>query len=187
MLMALTLVLFGNHMVKVSAENAITYQMSVTTNRAEGTCSYQINGLDPTVTSSIQVNVSYKDGSGNMVNNLQQTIQLTQENCVGGVYNGTFSLDEMSKRLYESYTVSCVIGEDTVTANTYCDFSLHKSDVKMSVKGQKTDEKRQVALDFSDTATEAIVPGKDNSIAMYVWKKGTQESKAVLVDTAKSI
>lgn len=186
MLMALTLVLFGNHMVKVSAENAITYQMSVTTNRAEGTCSYQINGLDPTVTSSIQVNVSYKDGSGNMVNNLQQTIQLTQENCVGGVYNGTFSLDEMSKRLYESYTVSCVIGEDTVTANTYCDFSLHKSDVKMSVKGQKTDEKRQVALDFSDTATEAIVPGKDNSIAMYVWKKGTQESKAVLVDTAKT-
>lgn len=186
MLMALTLVLFGNQMVKVFAENTSAYQMNVTTNRAEGTCSYQISGLNPTVTSSIQVNVSYKDASGNEVNNLQQTIALTQENCVGGVYNGTFSLDEMSNRLYETYTVSCVVGTDTVVANTACDFSLHKSDVKMAVSGEKTAETRQVTLDFSDTATEAIIPGKNNSIAVYVWKKGTEESKAVLVESAKA-
>lgn len=186
MLMALTLVLFGNHMVKVFAENTSGYQMNVTTNRAEGTCSYQINGLNPEVTASIQLNVSYKDSSGNVVNNLQQTINLTQENCVGGVYNGTFSMEEMSSRLFETYTVSCMVGADTVVANTYCDFSLHKSDVKMSVKGQKTGEKRSVVLDVSDTATEAIIPGKNNSIALYVWKKGTQESKAVLVEAAKA-
>ncbi len=185
-LMAMTLVLFGNQMVKVFAENTSAYQMNVTTNRAEGTCSYQISGLNPTVTNSIQVNVSYKDASGNEVNNLQQNITLTQENCVGGVYNGTFSLDEMSNRLYETYTVSCVVGTETVVANTSCDFSLHKSDVKMSVEGAKTDETRQIVLDFSDTATEAIVPGKNNSIAVYVWKKGAQESSAVLVEAAKS-
>lgn len=185
-LMALTLVLFGNQMVKVFAENTSGYQMNVTTNRAEGTCSYQISGLDPAVVGSVQLNVSYKDGTGNIVNNLQQTIALTQENCVGGVYNGAFSLDEMTNRLYETYTVSCVVGTDTVVASTYCDFTLHTSDVKMSVTGKTTEENRQVALDFSDTAQEAVVPGKNNAIAVYIWKKGTEESKASLVETAKA-
>ncbi len=84
----LTLLFFAAFLLPVKA-NAADHQASVSVNRSTGECTYSVQGLDPALIHELTLQVSHKDTKAAA---LQSNIPLTPENCVGGTYTGTFSL-----------------------------------------------------------------------------------------------
>lgn len=42
-------------------------------------------------------------------------------------------------------------------------------------------------MTITDSDQNVVIPGKNNKVALYVWEKGSKESKAVQVGEAKAI
>ena len=186
MLVMFSMIFFlGVPVVQAQAKNAEDYTLTVTTNRTEGNCEYQLQGVDPTETSSVEVKAQYVKTSGATEVCYDQVIDLTSENCVDGVFRGSFSMDDMTNFSYQRYTVSCTVGDVEVTGADTCDFSLHTGDYQIITSGEKTDSIRKTQLSLSESATDVIAPGSDNKVALYVWKKGNDERKAIKVGDSK--
>ena len=189
MLVLVSAVIFmfiGNHVLTAQAGTATPYQLTITTDRATGTCNYQVSGLDSSQTTNMKLLVTYQDASGTTVTNYEQQIVGDASNIVGGVYTGSFTLEQMTHKVYTVYTVSVVIGADTIVANTTCDFSMQISGCSLKVEGAKNTATRKVTGVVATSATQNMAPVSNTQIALYVWKKGQAENTAVTVGKAEA-
>lgn len=175
--------LAGQQVLTAQAGTATPYQLTITTDRATGTCNYQVSGLDSTQTTNMKLLVTYQDASGATVTNYEQQLVGDATNIVGGVYNGSFTLEQMTHKVYTVYTVNVVIGADTIVANTTCDFSMQTTGCSLKVEGAKNTATRKVT---GVVTAQNFVPASNAQIALCVWKKGQAESTAVTVGQAET-
>lgn len=138
-------------------------------NRPTGECSFQVDNLDYKAESSLKLEVFPKDGT---TASYQKEITLTSENCENGTYKGTFSLSDVAYT-YGEYTVKLTSGSTTVTAGT-CDFSIHTSNISMSMSGKKSSASRTITIASTEPTDDVIVPGKDNKISAMAWTKSEE-------------
>ncbi len=150
---------------------------SITTDRAQGVCSYTVNGIDTTAVSEMTMKVTYIDTNGNTSIALEKKLPVNETNCTEGVYNDSFALTDLNSYAYEEYKVSFVIGQNEIDAG-FCDFTIHKENYEVKAVGKKGSVNR--TFEFNSTETgEAIVPGTDNKVKLVIYKKGANLSKGV--------
>ncbi len=176
--MAVIFVIAGNMKVSVEAATAADYHLTVSTNRATNTCNYSLSGIGQDVT-NMELLVSYTNAAGQSVNCLDQNIALNQQNCVNGVYNGQFTIDELSNPQYTTYKLYVIINGVTVVGEQECDFRVHASDYSITVGGNQEDVSRTLTWKATLTSAEGIVPGSNPVASVYIWKKGADEASAV--------
>ncbi len=158
-----------------------SYTASLTTDRSAGQCSYTIKGLDITQTNTITL---YVTGDKNTLL-LSQGIELTEENCVDGTYNGTFSLADVNNT-YEKLTVTVMVGTTSVNVGT-CDFSIHTDKIAFSITGKKSDAKRSLKMSSTETAGEVLVPGEGNQVSVIAWPSSSTESAAKTIGAKTNV
>ena len=117
--------ILGKSTLSLAAKTASDYSVQVSTNRKAGTCDYQVNGLEPSETSNMEMTVSYVKPNGETVIALQQQMVVNTSNCMDGIYKGSFSLEDFDVKDYAEYKVNFAIGDVTVEAKETCDFSIH--------------------------------------------------------------
>lgn len=156
---------------------AAEYKANVNTDRANGVCTYTLQGIDVTKTQSMITKVSYKDDDGNAVDVYEQPVAFDAQNCKNGQYTGSFSLSDLKTYAYREYTVSFVMSDQiTVEAEAKCDFSVHSENMALKVEGYKSKANRTIS--FINSNNDVLVPGTDNQIQLSIVKKdGTDEKK----------
>lgn len=183
------LVIAGTNVVQVHAKAKVKsqedYQFSVATDRAEGICNYKLTGITLGDIDTVEIKAYYQS-AGKTVVGYSKSIALTNENVSNNVLSGSFSMDDFQTFAYEKYKVSCTIGNVTVEAKEDCDFSLYASQYKLSMDTKKAATVRKATLSVPDAAV-SVLPGKNNTVALYVWEKGSSEKKAVKVEDAKAV
>ena len=157
--------------------NAAEYSANVNTDRANGVCTYTLNGIDKDVTQSMIVKVTYTGKDGEAVSVLEQPVVFDEQNCRNGQYTGSFSMSDLKIYAYKEYTVSFVMSSGiTVEAASKCDFTVHSENIFLKVDGYKSKPNRTIS--FVNSNNDILVPGKDNQIQLSIIKKdGTDEKK----------
>ena len=177
----------GKGTLSLAAKTASDYTVQVTTNRKAGTCNYQVSGLEPSETSSMEMTVSYTKSNGETVTALKQQMTVNTSNCKDGIYTGSFSIEDFDVKDYAKYTVNFTIGDVTVESKDSCDFSIHTDKCKISVYSNTDSTKRKVLLTSTEAAGNVIIPGNNATVNVFIWKKGANESEAVTAGEAKVI
>lgn len=156
---------------------AAEYAANVNTDRANGVCTYTLNGIDTTETQSMITKVTYTDDGGNAVSVYEQPVVFDTQNCKNGQYTGSFALSDLKTYAYKEYTVSFVMSSGiTVEAGAKCDFTIHSENMALKVDGYKSKANRTIS--FVNSNNDVLVPGKDNQIQLAIVKKdGTDEKK----------
>ena len=175
----------GKGSLNIAAKTASDYSVQVSTNRKAATCDYQVNGLDLSETSSMEMTVSYTNSNGETITALKQQMMVNASNCKDGVYTGSFSMEDFDIKDYAKYKVSFAIGDVIVDAKDSCDFSIHTDKCKVSVDANTDSTKRKVLLTSTEDAGNVIIPGSNNTVNVFVWKKGASESEAVVAEDEK--
>lgn len=176
--------------------DASDYPTSISTNRANGLVTYAVNGLgagqgtatgssvagntDPVKTITLQVTSTTTKKIA-----LSKDITLTPENCVNGTYTGTLSLSDINYA-YDTYSLSFIIGKDTVTAGT-ADLSIHTDKIRMTVTGSKSSASRTMSLVSSESAGEVLIPGAGNQISVMAWYNTANENTAKTIGAKSDI
>lgn len=171
--------------VQAKAKSQQDYQFNVTTDRTEGVCNYKLSGISLGDIDTVEVKAYYQS-NGKTVVGYDENIVLSNQNVSNNVLSGSFSMDDFSTFAYEKYTVSCTIGDVTVVADSNCDFSVHSDKYKLTMDTKKAATTRKATLTITDSDQNVVIPGKNNKVALYVWEKGSKESKAVQVGEAKA-
>ena len=156
----LTLLFFAAFLLPVKA-NAAEYQANISANRSTGECTYSVQGLDPAQIHELTLQVSHKDTKAAA---LQSNISLTQDNCAGGTYTGTFSLESLNNT-YDTYTVNILIGDTVISAGT-CDFSVHTDKLSMNISGGTGDASRNVQIISTESSGDVVIPGQNKSVSV---------------------
>lgn len=156
---------------------AAEYSANVNTDRANGVCTYTLNGIDTTETQSMITKVTYTDDESNAVSVYEQPVVFDAQNCKNGQYTGSFSLSDLKTYAYKEYTVSFVMSSGiTVEAQAKCDFTVHSENMSLTVDGYKSKANRSIS--FVNSNNDVLVPGTDNQIQLSIVKKdGTDEKK----------
>lgn len=162
------------------------HQLEVTNDRKIGSMSYRVSGIDIEQTTGMEVLVLFKESSGKMTEVLKKSIIFDEENCIEGIYNGTVSINECSKKVFGKYTLSVRIGEEELVAKQDFDFSMNAKDISTTISGKNYENQRTVKVKLTNKSEEQIIPGEKNKVALYIWKKGTKESSAKEVGTRKT-
>lgn len=173
----LTLLFFAAFLLPVKA-NAAEYQANISANRSTGECTYSVQGLDPAQIHELTLQVSHKDTKAAA---LQSNISLTQDNCAGGTYTGTFSLESLNNT-YDTYTVNILIGDTVISAGT-CDFSVHTDKLSMNISGGTGDSSRNVQIISTESSGDVVIPGQNKSVSVMAWPEGSDESTAVSISS----
>lgn len=180
MLLMLCLILMGST-ATVHAEE--TKSISLKVDKENGICEYTITGVKYTSINSVNLKVIR---AADQFVAYEKKIPVSIDTCPDGTYHGSFSKDIMVNFQYTKYIVLIVAGEETITAEDYCDFS--KNEIKNPVEWKLTVDSNT----GSTTRTFQYEPVKKNGqsvdegkeAALYAWKKqnnGAGESKAVLI------
>lgn len=154
----------------------------LTTNRANGTATYTVTGLDLTSDTAVTVNA---------VNNttkktaFEQTISLDETNCKEGTLTGTISLSDL-KYEFANYTISVTIGTQTLTAGT-ADFTIHTKKAVLSISGNAGSAVRTASFVSKEDTDNVLVPGTGNKISIQIWNKNRAESTAATVGKAMTL
>lgn len=171
---------FGNIAV-AKAETLQGYEISLSTNRAEGSCTYKISGLDGAMTEHAVINVNYLDTTGKRVSVYEKELTIQPSECVDGVYTGQFTMEQFSPLLYRAYNVYCSIGDVTISAKENCDFSIATDYVTLKIVGDTYASERTATFEVKNSDGVVAIPGKNKKIALYVWEKGSNENNATKV------
>lgn len=156
--------------------HAAEHSASVTVNRATGECLYTMQGLDPSQTDTLTLQVLRKDTSEIA---FQTNIALTSENCPGGIYTGSFSLETLN-RAYDTYTVNLITGDTAVSAGT-CDFSIHADKLAIQINGNPGSAARDITVTSTEAAGDVVIPGPNKSISVMAWPEGSDETTAQVI------
>lgn len=159
----------------------------LTVNRADGTCQYTVSGIDLMNQSQMTVNVARRDQSNQPVIVFKKEIALTKENCIDNTYTDGFSISDFSEFEYAEYIVTFQLGTETITADNTCDFTAHTEHWTLNADDKTGNAKREISFETDDTESGVYKPGAGNELSIYVWKKGTAESKAVLAGEKQEI
>lgn len=184
MLVYACFILIGSSFI-VHAES--TSSASLKVNRAEGICEYTVQGLDPTLYSSIKMKVAHQDNAGATATVFEQDITLNTTNCVNGTYTGKFAMSDLKDFEYDEYLVSFLIGTEEIVASESCDFSIHSSKWELTADRKTGAATRIFTFAPGKDAAGVFKPGTGNEISLYVWKKGSAESEAVIAGGVQSI
>ena len=176
----------GNWSSMKEVKAASQYKMEVTTNREEGSCTYKISGIDMEITTSMDVIVSYKEDSGKLTEVLKKNIIFDKNNCKEGVYNGKITIDECDQKKFGTYVIIANIGEEQITGNKDWDFTLNNN-VTVTVSGKNYASQRTIKASLTDKAGVQAIPGTNNKLSLYIWKKGSSSSNAKEVGTQKTV
>ena len=168
------------------AKAASRYKMEVTTNREEGSCTYKVSGINMETTNSMEVIVSYKENTGGLTEVLKKNILLDENNCIDGVYTGKITIDECEQKQFGTYMVSANIGEEQITGNKDWDFTLNNN-VTVTISGKNYVSQRTIKASLTDKAGVQAIPGTNNKLSLYIWKKGSSSSNAKEVGTKKTV
>lgn len=161
--------------------------VSLTVNRAEGICEYQVKGIEQDSVESMTMEVSRLDASGTAVKALTKEIYLSDDKFDNGTFIDTFSMDEIKDFQYAEYSVSFTIGEQNITADDTCDFAVHSDKWSLNVDSNTGAATRTISFVSEDEVGEVYRPGTGSEVSLYVWKKGTSEADASLIGTAKKL
>ena len=160
----------GNWSSMKEVKAASQYKMEVTTNREEGSCTYKISGIDMEITTSMDVIVSYKEDSGKLTEVLKKNIIFDKNNCKEGVYNGKITIDECDQKKFGTYVITANIGEEQIIGNKDWDFTLNNN-VTVTVSGKNYASQRTIKASLTDKAGVQAIPGTNNKLSLYIWKK----------------
>lgn len=163
------------------------YNMAVTTNREEGSCTYKVSGIDKSTTPSMEITVSYKEDSGELTEVLKKSILFDENNCVDGVYVGKITIDECNQKKFGNYIITAKVGETQITGNKDWDFNLYNKKVAVTVNGKDYASQRTIKANLTDKSGVQAIPGANNKLALYIWKKGSSSSTAKEVGTKKTV
>ncbi len=152
---------------------------SVSVNRASGECTYTVQGLDTTETSTITLNVSHKETKAIA---FTKDIALDTTNCVDGTFTGSFSLDSLGGD-YDTYAVDIMVGNSSISAGT-CDFTVHTDKLSMIVNGTTGDATRTATITSTEVAGDVVIPGTNKQVSILAWKEGSDEASAKTVAAA---
>lgn len=152
------------------------------TDRSAATCTYKVTGLNEDNT-SLTLNVT-NSSSGSSV--LSKQITLDSSDISDGSYTGSFCMEDFSSYSYGKYTVNVSVGDTEYKAGI-CDFSIHTDKMKLTMSGATGAAFRTVNLTSTESDDDVLIPGTDNQITVYAWKKGTNDSMAVALGEAKTI
>ena len=176
---AMLVMLFGRSVIVAKAENTTPYTVTVTTDRSQGVCSYQVSGIDVTQPVNMVVRAYYENVSGSAVVGMEKNVTVDTSNCINGVYTGSFSVQDFSNLEYREYKVSITIGEQSVVAANTCDFSIHNQNISVSIDASTAAAVRVVTLDVGQTAGDVFVSGANLQVKALVWRKGMEETAAM--------
>lgn len=184
LLALLWFVLFAGSVI-VHAETNISAHLTV--NRADGTCQYTVSGIDLLKDNLMTMNVTRLDNSNQSVTALTKEIILTDENCSNHTYTDTFSMSDLNEFQYAEYFVTFQLGTETITADNTCDFTVHAEHWTLNTDDKTGAAEREITFAVDDSSSGVYKPGTGNEISIYVWKKGTPESSAVLAGEKQNI
>ncbi|MCD7826753.1 MAG: L,D-transpeptidase family protein [Clostridiaceae bacterium] len=156
--------------------------VAVTTDRSTGSCSYTVTGIDAS-TGDILVTVTRKSDS---VVVLEQKTALTETDVTNGSYTGSFSMTDFSSYEYGEYQVTIKAGDVQIGSGS-CDFTIHQSNISLTVEGDASSAKRVVKLTSSEESGGVLVPGSGNKVSVQVWKNGKAESSAKTLGSSRTI
>ena len=75
---------------------------------------------------------------------IKKQITINEDNCVKGTYEGNITLAD-AKYICTSYSVHILVGTEDIKAGV-CDFSIHRSRMRMLITGKSTDSARTFQL-----------------------------------------
>ena len=139
-MMMLAMVLSCSAMTAVT-QAATTHTASATTDRKDGVCTYTVKGLDPSRESEFTMELRRSDNKKTMI---KKQITINEDNCVKGTYEGNITLAD-AKYICTSYSVHILVGTEDIKAGV-CDFSIHRSRMRMLITGKSTDSARTFQL-----------------------------------------
>lgn len=177
----------GNFGSMKEAKAASEHKMEVTTNREEGSCTYKVSGIDIETTTSMEVVVSYKENSSDLTEVLKKSILFDESNCVDGIYTGKITIDECDQKKFGNYVITANIGEEQISGNKDWDFKLINKNVTVTVSGKNYVSQRTIKANLTDKAGVQAIPGTNNKLGLYIWKKGSSSSEAKEVGTKKTV
>lgn len=178
---------FGNLGSITEVKAASGHKVEITTNREEGSCTYQVSGIDMETTDSMEVIVSYKKTSGDLTEVLRKNVLFDENNCVNGVYTDTITIEECKQQKFGEYVITANIGEEQITGDNNWDFNFYNKNVTVTVTGKNYTSQRTVKVNLIDNSGVHTIPGTNNKLALYVWKKGSDASSAKEVGTKKTV
>lgn len=178
---------FGNAGDLLKVKAASEPKMTVTTSREEGSCTYKVSGIDTETAESMEVVVSYKETSGSLTEVLKKSVTFDESNCVDGVYTDKISIEECDGKKFGTYVIMATLGEKQITGNKDWDFDFYKENVTVTISGKNYSSQRTIKANLTDKSGVQAIPGKNNKLALYVWKKGSSASDAKAVGTKKTV
>lgn len=153
---------------------AATPTGSLTTNRATGIVTYSIKGLEEALGTSITIQATNASTKAIWTD----TIELNEENCKEGIYNGTFSLEDV-KYAFANYTVTATIGETKLALGT-ADLTIHNK-ATLKINGNNGSAARSAVFASTEPAGGILVPGAGNQVSVQIWHKDRAASTAFTV------
>lgn len=168
--------------------SAAGYSASAKADRANGTCSYTVSGIDMEATPSMTLNVSYTGKDGQSVVNYTKEITFDSSNCADGEYKGSFAMTDMESYVYANYKLSFTMSDGTeVKVGSTCDFSVHTKKYSIVAKGGANNANRNIGIISKESSSDVIVPGKGNEVKLVIWKKGSDESSSTACGIQRTI
>ena len=180
-MMMLAMVLSCSAMTAVT-QAATTHTASATTDRKDGVCTYTVKGLDPSRESEFTMELRRSDNKQTMI---KKQITINEDNCVKGTYEGNITLAD-AKYICTSYSVHILVGTEDIKAGV-CDFSIHRSRMRMLITGKSTDSARTFQLVSTEPEGGVLAPGSGNKVKVYAWQKNKSESTAKEIGGAKNL
>ncbi len=180
-MMMLAMVLSCSAMTAVT-QAATTHTASATTDRKDGVCTYTVKGLDPSRESEFTMELRRSDNKQTMI---KKQIRISEDNCVNGTYEGNITLAD-AKYICTSYSVHILVGTEDIKAGV-CDFSIHRSRMRMLITGKSTDSARTFQLVSTEPEGGVLAPGSGNKVKVYAWQKNKSESTAKEIGGAKNL
>lgn len=179
--------LLGNYGMKIKVKAADAHKVEVTTNREDGSCTYKVSGIDLENTPDMEVVVKYKETSGEFTEVLKKNISFDENNCVNGVYTDKITIEECSEKKFGTYSITARLGEEEITGDKDWDFNLYPQNITLTINGKNYTAQRTIKVNLTNKSGVQAIPGKNNKLSLYVWKKGSSASDAKEVGTKKTV
>lgn len=164
----------GNSVGVIHADTTTDYELNLTVNRENTSCEYQVAGINLQDNKTMELEVTYENETQETISVLKKMILLNSENCIDGVYTGTFSMSEFNQWAFHNYDVYVTIGTTSIKKEDACDFSIYTDKINLQVDGDTYKEKRTITC--SAVGGECVIPGDTNKIRLQLWKKGSDSS-----------
>lgn len=160
-------------------------KMTVTTNREEGSCTFKVSGIDKETTTGMEIVVSYKESSSHLTEVLKKSIVFDDSNCIDGIYTDKVTIEECSQKKFGNYILTANIGEKQITGDVDWDFNLYDKTVTVTASGKNNIAQRTIKVNLTDKSGVPAIPGANNKLGLYIWKKGSDSSAAKEVGAKK--